>query len=91
MIDYNKRCQEAITVALRLNRAIYQLKEARCRADVTESLRLIPSKVFYNIQMEYRAFCLNDMTRAEFIQVLNHQLKLRKRAVARYIKITNGS
>lgn len=91
MIDYNKRCQEAITMALRLNNAIYQLEQAEIRADITKALRLIPNKVIRNIRSEFRAFCLNDMTRTEFIKILKYQLKLRKRSVSRYIKITKGS
>lgn len=90
-VDYNKRCQEAISVAISLNYAIYELEEAKCRADITRVLGLIPNKVSGKISREYCAFCVNDMTRTEFIKVLKHQLKLRKRAVARYIKITDGS
>ncbi len=86
-MTYEEKRQEAISVVFKLNLAIYDLENALCRKDITKALDLIPDKVFVKIFKEYRAFYLHDMTRADFIKILKHQLHLRKRAMARYIKM----
>lgn len=63
------------------------LEEANCGEDVKRALRLLPQDIWKRIISEMLKFMRYDMTRKELAAVLERQIKLRKRALHRYVKL----
>lgn len=86
-ITLAEKTQQAISDLCDLNNSIHTISKATTLEELQIGLKLIPEKVFWRITDKITDFRMRDITRAEFVEVLKVQMKLRKRSLQRYLKM----
>lgn len=81
------KIEETTNAILHTMKAQELLMSACCREHISTAIAIIPEKVFAKIINVILQFNRHDITRTELNEELERQIKLRKRALHRYVKL----